>query len=197
MTAPVRRALAFMVALGVVTGCSTAPPSQAGKEELIRKAAEALHAWDAEIPGLEGFARQGYGYAIFPAVAKGAVGVGAAYGRGVVHEQGQHIGYADLSQASLGLQIGGQAYQVLMVFDDRAALERFKRGHGHLSADGSGVVAAAGYAASVRFAQGITVFARPIGGVMAEAAMGGQWSTFAAREERHPNPASTDTGAPR
>jgi lipid-binding SYLF domain-containing protein len=193
MTSTVRLTLPLALALGVAMGCSTAPPSAAGKDELIRKAAEALRAWDGEAPGLEGYARQSYGYALFPRVAKGALGVGAAWGRGVVYEQDRHIGYADLSQASLGLQIGGQAYQMLMVFDARPALERFKQGRLDFSAAGSGVVVT-GYAASVRFAQGITVFARPIGGVMGEASIGGQWSTFAARDDRDPTPAA---GAPR
>ncbi len=35
-----------------------------------------------------------YGYAIFPTVAKGGLGVGAAHGRGRVYRQGQHFGDA-------------------------------------------------------------------------------------------------------
>jgi hypothetical protein len=198
MTSMAHIALPLVLALGAVVGCSAAPPSLVGKDELIRKAAAALRAWDGEVPGLEGFARQSYGYAMFPTVAKGGLGVGAAYGRGVVYEQNQHVGYADLSQASLGLQIGGQAHRVLLVFDDPAALGHFKRGRLDFSADGSGVIVAAGYTASVRFVQGITVFSRPIGGVMGEAvAIGGRWSSFVATDDREPGQPPPATGAPR
>jgi lipid-binding SYLF domain-containing protein len=191
-------ALLLTLALGAAVGCGTAPPSPAAKDELVRKAAAALRAWDGEAPGLEGFARHSHGYAIFPTVAKGGLGIGGAYGRGVVYEQDQHVGYADLSQASLGLQVGGQAYQVLMVFADRAALESFKRGRLDLSADGSGVIIDAGYAATVQFVEGITLFSKPIGGVMAEAvAFGGRWSSFVARDDGQPRPPPPPAGAPR
>ena len=46
-------------------------------------------------------------YAVFPTVGKGAVGVGAAYGRGVLYENGVMTGYCDMTQASIGLALGG------------------------------------------------------------------------------------------
>ena len=55
------------------------------------------------------------------------------------------------------------------MFDDKAALERFKEGRFDLSVDGSGVLIASGYAASVSLIDGVTVFWRPLGGLMAEA----------------------------
>ena len=92
--------------IGLVGGCSTAPGSQEGKDDLVRQATAALAEWNSDVPGLEAFARQGYGYAMFPSIAKGGLGLGAAYGRGVVYEQGAHLGYADVSHASVGLQVG-------------------------------------------------------------------------------------------
>src|SRR5262245_15430346 len=172
-----------LLALAVTSGCTTAPPSREGKDALIRQAAATLSDWNGSLPGVEGFARRSYGYVMFPEVTKGGLGLGAAYGRGVVYEQGEHIGYADLSQASLGLQAGGQVYQVLVVFDNQAAIERFKRGELNFSADGSGVLFTAGYAASIRFHEGMTVFAKPLGGIMGEASLGGQRFTFVPRDD--------------
>lgn len=178
--------VALVLAIGMIGGCTTAPPSREGQDELIRRATAALREWNGAIPGVEGFARQSYGYAVFPEVAKGGIGLGAAYGRGVVYERGEHVGYADVSHASLGLQVGGLTYQVLVVFDDKVALERFKQGRLDFSADASGVVLTAGYVANVRFREGFTVFARPLGGVMGEASMGGQRFTFAPRDDPAP-----------
>jgi lipid-binding SYLF domain-containing protein len=186
MTWTARIVAALLLAIGLMGGCSTAPPSQEGKDELVRQARAALREWDRDVPGLEGFARRSYGYAAFPTVAKGGLGVGAAYGRGVVYEQGEHLGYADLSYLSLGLQVGGQAYQVLVAFDNEGALERFTQGRLDFSADASGVLLEAGYVVNVTFIEGVTVFSRPIGGVMGEAAMGGQRFTFVFREDRGP-----------
>lgn len=186
MTWTARVAVPLVLVIGLAGGCRTAPTSREGKDELIRRATTALVEWNSDIPGLEGLARQGYGHAMFPRIVKGGLGIGAAYGRGVVYEEGQHIGYADLSHASLGLQAGGQTYQVLVVFDNKTALERFKRGRLDFSADTSGVVLETGYVATVRFIEGITVFSRPIGGVMGEATMGAQRFTFVLREEHDP-----------
>jgi hypothetical protein len=186
MTWTVRIVIPLVLAIGLMDGCSTAPASREAKDELVRQATATLGKWNSDAPGLERFARLSYGYAMFPEVAKGALGVGAAYGRGVVYEQGEHIGYADLSHVSLGLQAGGQAYQVLVVFENKAALERFKEGRLDFSADASGVFLTTGYVANVRFIEGVTVFAKPIGGAMGEAAMGGQRFTFVFRDDREP-----------
>ena len=45
-------------------------------------------------PALGALVQRGHGYALFPDVGKAGLGVGGAYGRGVVYERGQHIGYA-------------------------------------------------------------------------------------------------------
>ena len=181
-----RVVIPLVLAIGLTAGCSTAPRSQEDKDELVREAMAALRELGTEVPGLEAFARTSYGYAMFPSIGKGGLGLGAAYGRGVVWEQGEHIGYADLSHVSIGLQVGGQAYQALVVFDGQAALERFKQGGLDFSADSSAVLLEGGYVATVRFDDGVTVFTRPIGGAMGEASMGGQWFTFVPRDDRQP-----------
>jgi lipid-binding SYLF domain-containing protein len=100
--------------------------------------------------------------------------VGGAYGRGVVYEQGRHVGYSDLSQASLGLQAGGQTFSELIVFEDKGALDRFKTGSLDFGADASAVVLESGVATNASFADGIAVVVRPIAGAMVEASIGGQ-----------------------
>jgi lipid-binding SYLF domain-containing protein len=104
--------------------------------------------------------------------------LGGAYGRRVVYEQGQHIGYADLTQASLGLQAGGQTYSELIVFENKTTMDRFKQKQLDFGANTSAVVANTGAAATARFVDGIVVFVRPTAGVMAEAALGGQQITY-------------------
>src|SRR5262249_13807643 len=78
-----RIAASLVLVMGVIVACSVAPPTEAGKDELVREAAAALMALGREVPGVEAFARGSHGYAIFPSVSKGGLGLGAAYGRGV------------------------------------------------------------------------------------------------------------------
>jgi lipid-binding SYLF domain-containing protein len=173
-----RVALVLTFAAGLLISCSTAPSTQGGRDELLQQAATTLSEMNREDPGLDEVTRRGYGYVLFPEVAKGGLVFGGGYGRGVVYEQGQHIGYADLSQASFGLQVGGQTYSELIVFENKATLEQLKQGRFDLAADASAVILKTGAAANARFVDGFAVFIRPIGGAMAEASVGGQQVTY-------------------
>ena len=132
-------------------------------------------------PGLGALLQKGYGYALFPDVGKAGLGVGGAYGRGVVYERGQHIGYSDLTQASVGAQVGGQSFSEILVFETKAALERFKAGQFGFAAGASAVVLKSGVATTPNFVDGVAVIVHPIGGVMMEAAIGGQQFTYQAK----------------
>jgi len=129
-------------------------------------------------PQFEAFAKKGYGYAFFPAITKGGLLVGGAHGRGVVYEKGQHIGYADLTQMSAGFQAGLQDYSELIMFENQAAMDKFKRNEIDFSANASAILADKGAAASAQFVDGAALFVRPIRGAMAEASLGGQQITY-------------------
>jgi Las17-binding protein actin regulator len=87
-----------------------------------------------------GFFSISYGYAVFPTIGKGGLGVGAAHGSGHVYAQGVRIGRVSMNQISVGAQAGGEAYSEIIFFRDRAALEDFTSGNFEFSAD-AGVVA--------------------------------------------------------
>lgn len=140
----------------------------------IAEATSSLQQMRAEDPGLGELVRRSYGYALFPKVTKGGLGVGGAYGQGVVYERGRHVGYSDLSQASVGLQAGGQTFSELLIFESKDALDRFKAGQFNFSADASAVVIESGVATNATFVDGTAVVVRPIGGAMVEASLGGQ-----------------------
>ena len=171
-------AVSLTLVAGLMVSCSTAPSTQGGRDVLLQQATTAMGDMNREDPGLDELTRKGYGYALFPEIAKGGLVFGGGYGRGVVYEQGQHIGYADLSQASFGLQMGGQTYSEVIVFENKAALDLLKQGRIELAADASAVILKTGAAANARFVNGFAVFVRPIGGAMVEAAVGGQQVTF-------------------
>ena len=154
------------------------PKVIAERDELHRKADAEHQEWNKLDPGLEALAKKSYGFAFFPEITKGGLVVGGAYGRGVVYEHGQPIGYADVTQGSVGLQAGGQTYSELIVLENKAAMERFKQNKVDFGADASAVIAKTGAAANARFVDGVAVFVRPTAGAMAEAALGGQRVTY-------------------
>jgi len=174
---------AAMVVLmtGVLVGCSTAPTTPTARDELSQKAMVEREEWNKLDPGIEALAKKSEGYAFFPEITKGGLVVGGGYGRGVVFQQNQPIGFADVTQGSFGLQAGGQTYAELIVFEDKAALDRFKNNQFEFGANASAIIAKTGAAANARFVDGVAVFVRPVAGAMAEASVGGQRVTYVAR----------------
>jgi lipid-binding SYLF domain-containing protein len=165
-----------LVALTVasLSACSSAPTTKEAQGEVVRDGTTALRDWRQLDPGVEALATKSYGYALFPEITKGGLVFGGAHGRGVVYERGQHIGFADLTEGSFGLQMGGQTYSELIAFENKAALDRFKQNQLKFGANASAVIVKTGIATNVRFVDGVAVVIRPITGAMAEAAVGGQ-----------------------
>lgn len=172
----------FVVA-GLIAGCSTEPKSEAKKESLRSNVQAAVAEMKTVDPGVEDFMNKGYGYVVFPSIGKGGLIVGGAYGRGEVYEQGNMIGFADVTQANIGLQAGGQTYKEIVVFENADALTRFKSGKLKFSADASAVALKSGAAATAEFQDGVAVITHPNGGLMFEASIGGQSFSFIPKDE--------------
>jgi len=162
----------------LLAACSTAPKQEGEREDLLRKADQTVLKFKEADPTIADALNRAHGYAVFPTVGKGGAGVGGAYGRGVVYEQGRPIGFCDLSQASIGLQLGGQKYNELILFENKAALDRFKSGEYALAAQASAVAAASGSGANARYKDGVMVFTLGEKGLMYEASVGGQKFSF-------------------
>ena len=140
-----------------------------------------------------GFFGNSYGYAVFPTVGKGGLGIGGGYGKGRVYAGGKHVGDTSIAQLTLGLQAGGQAYSMIIFLQDRRAFDEFTSGNFEFGAEASAVAikAAAGAEASTAGAaagtsaekgevttagayhKGMAVFTAAKGGLMAEATIGG------------------------
>jgi lipid-binding SYLF domain-containing protein len=159
-------------------GCATAPDTHAKKAELHTSAMNAITRLKAEDPSLPSQIANAYAYAIFPSVAKGGAVVGGAYGRGQVYEQGKMIGWADLSQATIGAQLGGESFSELILFENKAALDSFRNGGLKFAANASAVALKTGAADSAKYTDGVLVFVEPKAGLMLEAALGGQSFSF-------------------
>jgi len=165
---------ACMVVVLALGACSTAPKSQEGKTDIRKDAAVALTKAKASDPTLVDVLNDAAGYAVFPTVGKGAVGVGGAYGKGVLYERGRAVGYCDLSQATIGLQLGGQAYTEIIAFETKQAVETFKQGNYRFSAQATAVALQSGAGANAKYTDGVMVFTMDEAGLMYEASVGGQ-----------------------
>jgi len=134
------------------------------------------------------------GYAVFPSVGKGGIGVGGAYGKGRVYAAGVHIGDTSMTQLTIGLQLGGQVYSQIIFFQDQRALSEFTVGNFEFGAQATAVAITAGASAMAsttgtsaglsggkhdantvgNYQKGMAVFTVAKGGLMYEASIGGQ-----------------------
>lgn len=129
-------------------------------------------------PGIETFFENAAAYAVFPKVGKGGIGVGGAYGKGLVIAGDKAVGRTSLSQVTVGLQLGGQVYAEFIFFKDEVALKNFERGNFEFGAQASAVAVTAGASADAAYDKGVAIFTHVGGGLMAEASVGGQRFTY-------------------
>jgi len=145
------------------------------------------------------FFGENYGYAVFPTIGKGGIGIGGAYGSGKVYKDGKYMGNTDMYQLSLGLQLGGQAFSQIIFFQDARAFEQFTGGSFEFGAQASAVAITAGASATAStsgvsagtsagnknadtvgnsYYRGMAIFTIAKGGLMYEASVAGQTFTY-------------------
>ncbi len=136
--------------------------------------AEAVANFKNSDPSMQVFFDKAQGYAIFPTVGKGGIGVGGAFGKGEVYEREKLVGTTSLTQVTIGFQLGGQVYSQIIFFKDKSAIDRFKQGKFELGAQASAVAATAGVSVDAGYNNGVAIFTLAKGGLMYEASVGGQ-----------------------
>lgn len=150
-------------------------------------------------PVVQPYFNNAYGYAIFPTIGKGGIGIGGAHGSGQVYVGDKVTGKTSMTQLTIGLQLGGQAYSQIIFFEDKRAYTDFTSGNFEFGAEASAVAitagaqaqagttgagasaspgGSAGAQAATKYHKGMAVFTRAKGGLMYEAAIGGQKFSF-------------------
>ena len=165
-----------LVAAALLACCSSSPaPKTEGRADTLSdEATAALNQFRDKDATLDNFLNNSYAYVIFPNVKEGAVGVGGAYGKGEVFQRDKMIGYADMSQANIGVQLGGQSFAELVAFQNAGAYDQFRNGQTSFDARASAVAASSGAAATADYQRGVAVFTNTQSGLMVQAAIGGQ-----------------------
>ena len=176
--------ISLLIPMLVLASCQ-AMPDRDERVEIVDESKVQLKKMIEKDPQLEPLLEEAAGYVVFPEVGKGGLLFGGAFGRGAVYERGgKFIGYATVSQASVGGVAGGQMYAQLVVFETRDQLNYFKRGDQmRLSAQASAIAINEGAANSTTYDNGVAVFIMPRGGLMADASLSGQEFQFVGTAE--------------
>jgi lipid-binding SYLF domain-containing protein len=169
-----------LLALGRPTAPATGSAA-AGRDE--SDVAAVIAKFKEKDPGMASVFAQAYGYAVFPTVGKGAIGIGGARGKGWVYQRGHLIGRSTLTQVTIGFQLGGQAYSEVVFFKGPDALENFKLGHLKLDAQASAIALTARASGDLAYRSGVAIVTMAKGGLMYEASVGGQKFSYHAVEK--------------
>jgi len=142
-----------------------------------------------------------YGYAVFPTIGKGGVGIGGAFGNGRVYERGKYVGDTSMTQLTVGFQLGGQAYSQMIFFEDQRSFKDFTSGNFEFGAEASAIAITAGAGAKANttgssagasvtknearvvgaYNKGMATLTVAKGGLMYEATIGGQKFSYKPR----------------
>ena len=152
------------------------------KADLIEDSGKALDEMIEKQPKLQSYKDKSYGYAVFPKVTKGAIGVGGAGGKGIVYKNHVPTGESTLSQVTIGFQAGGQQYKEVIFFEHAEAYDKFTNKKVKFDGQASAVAITEGGSVDVAFKNGIAVFTQTSGGLMFEASIGGQHFSFKPKE---------------
>jgi len=183
----------MMKALWAVVGCvvlAAGPVAAAPSEQDCQATLDRF----AGLDDTEAFLGESVGYAVFPTIGKGGIGIGGAYGEGCVYRAGARTGTVKMGQVTIGFQLGGQAYSQLVVFKNTDAYATFTSGSFEFGADATAVALTYGAQAgagtkgasasagdesgAARWYRGMAVFTLAKGGLMYEASIGGQKFEF-------------------
>ena len=167
----------------ILFGFITANAQNNYDSKLEKRALETIDDFKTESWEIETIMENSYGYAVFPSVGKGGIGIGGAHGKGILYKDGEALGEARLTQISVGFQWGGQSYSEIIFFEDEKALKQFQSNKLELAAQASAIAVTEGISTDVPYRNGVAVYTLPKAGLMYEAAIGGQKFKYLADQE--------------
>lgn len=148
---PTGRSILTGVGLVVAASLMLAPAASAKTAKEIDAGADAvLEQFMQKVKGSREFLRTAKGVLVFPGVIKAGIGVGGEYGEGALRIGGRTVAYYSLAAASIGLQLGAQKKDIIIVFLDSKALADFRASTGwQVGVNGSVVLVDLGADASI------------------------------------------------
>jgi lipid-binding SYLF domain-containing protein len=138
---------------------------------------EAMERFHKQVKDAAEVVRQAKGLLILPNVKKGALIVGGEYGQGAMRIGGKTVEYYSMMSGSFGLQIGGQAKDIIIAFMSNEALKKFRESKGwEAGVDGNVALIKVGAGENAMTAmakQPIAAFVFDVKGLMADMSLKG------------------------
>ncbi len=123
--------LAFAVSLLIISmGLFTTNSFAKTAKEINSEVNVALELFSQHVKGGKEFLQSAKGVLIIPNIVKAGLGIGGEYGEGALKIGENTVEYYSLAAGSVGLQIGAQKKNLILVFTKDEALKNFRRSSG-------------------------------------------------------------------
>ncbi len=99
-------------------------------DKIDAKVDAALERFHKEVKGAAEFLQKAEGVLVFAGVVKAGIGIGGEYGEGALRIGGKTVDYYSIASGSIGLQFGAQKKDIIMVFLEATALQKFRESSG-------------------------------------------------------------------
>jgi lipid-binding SYLF domain-containing protein len=128
-TQGVRKIALFMAALMIV-GFAAEIVWAKTAQEINTSVNACLDRLYRQVPGGKELAHKAKGVLVMPDVVKAGLIVGGEYGQGALRVEKKTVSYYNLASGSLGLQIGGEKKDIVILFMTDEALKQFQASKG-------------------------------------------------------------------
>lgn len=145
------RSLTWVLCLCLLGSLLLPGPANAKTAQQIDADANAvLDQFVKQVRGSREFLQNAKGVLVFAGVIKAGIGIGGEYGEGALRIGGKTASYYSITAASIGLQLGAQKKDIVIVFLQDKALKDFQSASGwQVGVDGSVVLIDLGADASI------------------------------------------------
>ena len=99
-------------------------------QEINGEVNEALKLFYQQVKGGKEFLNSAKGVLVIPDIVKAGLGVGGQYGEGALRIGGKTVEYYSIAAGSVGLQVGAQKMNLILVFRQDEALKKFRASSG-------------------------------------------------------------------
>ena len=175
---PIVGKIALVVAAVMIAGAVASEVAWAKTAKEINSNVNAcLDRFYRQVPGSKEMAAKAKGVLVLPGVIKAGLIVGGEYGEGAMRVDKKSVGYYNIVSGSIGLQIGAEDKDIVILFMTDEALEKFKNTRGwEAGVDANVAVATMGAGNRVDFTKmydPIVAFVFDVKGAMADISLKG------------------------
>jgi lipid-binding SYLF domain-containing protein len=125
-----QKSIAILTAFVLMIGASADLASSKTAKEINDNVNACLGRFYQQVPGGKDLAAKAKGVLVMPGVIKAGLIVGGEYGEGALRINKKTAAYYNIASGSIGLQIGGEAKDIVILFMTDEALKQFQASKG-------------------------------------------------------------------